>query len=80
MVGDDFTKLDKSVDTVEDIIEECVQEQNESVEVLDLDDLRLDPVKSRRGRPKGTKKPFWNFSKKSTVTSKKRKATEKVEI
>ena len=38
-----------------------------------LDDITLDRVKSRRGRPKRTKKPFWNFSKQ------KRKATKKVE-
>ena len=63
----------------EDTTEESNPMQNEISDVLDLDDIRLDPVKSRRGRPKGTKKPFWNFSKKSSVTSKKRKATEKEE-
>ena len=36
-----------------------------------LYDIRLDRVKSRRGRPKGTKKPFWNFSKKTSVANKK---------
>ena len=62
-----------------DTTEESNPMQNEIPDVLDLDDIRLDPVKSRRGRPKGTKKPFWNFSKKSSFTSKKRKATEKEE-
>ena len=30
------------------------QEQTQNTDVLDLDDIRLDPVKSRRGRSKGT--------------------------
>ena len=39
---------------------------------IHLDDIRLDRVKSRRGRPKrtkNTKKPFWNFSKKTSVVN-----------
>ena len=48
---------------------------------IHLDDIMLDRVKSWRGRPKGTKKPFWNFSKKTSVANKKEswKCKHKVE-
>ena len=76
--SNDLPELEQSIDTVEDITEESSQEKNDSSDFLNLDDVRLDPVKSRRGRPKGTKKTFWNFSKKSAATSKKRKATDTI--
>ena len=43
-----------------------------------LDDITLDRVKSRRGRPKRTKKPFWNFSKKTSVANKKERRQRKL--
>ena len=47
---------------------------------IHLDDIRLDRVKSRRGRPKGTKTPFWNFSKKTSVANKKERRQRKLKI
>ena len=39
--------------------------------------VKIDNVKCRWGRPKGTKKPFWNFSSaKSKASGKKRKASD----
>ena len=79
METDDVIKCDISLETGEVKAEVPEQEQIENTNVLDLDDIRLDQVKCRRGRPMGTKKPFWNFSKKTSIANKKRKATEKVE-
>ena len=47
---------------------------------IQLDDIRLDRVKSRRGRPKGTKKPFWSFSKKTSVANKKERRQRKLKM
>ena len=42
-----------------------------------MSNVKTDGVKCRRGRPKGTKKPFWNFSSaKSKASGKKRKASD----
>ena len=79
METDDVIKCDIALETGEVKAEVPVQEQIENTDVLDLDDIRLDQVKCRSGRPKGNKKTFWNFSKKTSIANKKRKATEKVE-
>ena len=43
-----------------------------------LDDIRLDRVKSRRGRSMRTKKPFWNFSRKTSVANKRERRQSKL--
>ena len=41
--------------------------------------IKIDNVKCRRGRPKGTKKPFWSFSNsKSKQSDEKRKANDEL--
>ena len=47
---------------------------------LNFIDHWLDRVKSRRGRPKGTKKPFWNFSEKASVANKKERRQRKLKM
>ena len=42
--------------------------------------IRLDRVKSRRRRAKGTKTPFWNFSKKTSVANKKERRHRKLKM
>ena len=45
----------------------------------ELSNVNMDNVKCRRGRPKGTKKPFWTFSNsKSKQSDKKRKANDEL--
>ena len=45
----------------------------------ELSNVNIDNVKCRRGRPKGTKKPFWSFSNsKSKQSDKKRKANDEL--
>ena len=61
--SNDLPELEQSIDTVEDITEESSQEKNDSSDFLNLDDVRLDPVKSRRGRPKGTKNRSGTFQR-----------------
>ena len=58
METDDVIQCDIGLETGEVKAEVPEQEQIENTDVLDLDDIRLDQVKCRRGRPKGTKKPF----------------------
>ena len=56
-----------------------LENELQNPEILDLmDNIKLETVKCRRGRPKGTKQTFWNFSKKSTSNN-KRKATEQIQ-
>ena len=38
--------------------------------------MHINNVKCRRGRPKGSKKPFWSFSNSKTKSGKKRKAND----
>ena len=77
METDDVRKCDIALETGEVKAEVPEQEQTENA---DLDDIRLDSVKRRRDRPKGTKKPFWNFSKKKSVAKKKKKKKKKKKI
>ena len=51
-------------------------ESGKSLNIFEeLSHVKMDIVKCRRCRPKGTKKPFWNFSSsKSKKSNKKRKA------
>ena len=77
METDDVIKCDIALETGEVKSEVPEQEQIENTDVLDLDDIRLDQVKCRRGRPKGTKKPFWNFSKKTSIANKKKEKQQK---
>ena len=70
METDDVRKCDIALETDEVKAEVPEQEQTENA---DLDDIRLVSVKSRRGRPKATKTPFWNFSKKKSVANKQKK-------
>ena len=71
---------------------DTVVENTDDIETLDsdkelnnkditdfMDNIKLETVQCRRGRPKGTKKPFWNFSKSNSAPGKKRKASDKIE-
>ena len=71
---------------------DTVVENTDDIETLDsdkelnnkditdfMDNIKLETVQCRRGRPKGTKKPFWNFSKSTSAPGKKRKASDKIE-
>ena len=77
--SDDLIKGETVLETGEGIVSIPALGQNETTSDLDLDEIQIDHVKSRRGRPKGTKKPFWNFSKRSSVMNKKRKAADTIE-
>ena len=69
------------VSEAEELREPSVQNKTEDSDVLDLDDIRLDPVKSRRGRPKGTKKKtFWNFLKRQMWQTKRERQQRKSKI
>ena len=47
---------------------------------IHLEDIMLDRVKSRRSRPKGTKKPFFNVSKMMPVANKKERRQRKLKM
>ena len=56
---------------------ESTKSVTKSFNIFDeLSDVHINNVKCRRGRPKGSKKPFWSFSNSKTKSGKKRKAND----
>ena len=56
---------------------ESTEPATKSFNIFDeLCDVHINNVKCRRGRPKGSKKPFWSFSNSKTKSGKKRKAND----
>ena len=54
---------------------ESTESVTKSFNIFDeLSDVHINNVKCRRGRPKGSKKPFWSFSNSKAKSGKKRKA------
>ena len=58
------------------------QENKEDINIFEvMKNVNIDKIKSRRGRPKGSKKPFWNFSSnqcKNNGTKRKRETERDV--
>ena len=56
---------------------ETTESVTNSFNIFDeLSDVHINNVKCRRGRPKGSKKPFWSFLNSKTKSGKKRKAND----
>ena len=68
------------VSEAEELREPSVQNKTQDSDVLDLDDIRLDPVKSRRGRPKGTKIHSGTFLKRQMWQTKRGRQQRKSKI
>ena len=80
-INDDNINDDKeSVSTENEDIIGCLssdissQENPENITIFDImKNVNIDKIKSRRGRPKGSTKPFWSFSSRTKPSGKKRK-------